>query len=266
MKKLALPAIALILAIASIATGLLSLAAHSSLNKKVYARGGTLIRTLSERIDYANKVVDQFILDPALPGYDSCMSCGITAGGDAIAWYNKELTNLIPGHTAGTQGSRWRWSATTSAVTNMFATLYTDMNATSQGVTLDGYLGGLDTYATRQGYTFTSENTMEENGMLDNKFKTALRSGKLLSIFMSGYNITMGPAVYSGYDTVSLEEYAGAHIMTAYGYMENKYYNAQGVMFRQDTYLLVNTGFGSLKAVRLNSHITIVDCYILNIF
>lgn len=234
-----------------------------------YARGGSKIQTIQERIDYSVRDVDSYSLNPTVPGYDSGISCGPTAGGVAIAWYNKTLPNLIPG--LGSPGTiflnQWIWTTNgTPAIMSMFNQLAVDMDANSEGVTKQGYLDGLEIYVERCGYTFEYENTMGSNGMLNDKYKAALQNGKLLSIFMNGFNISNGLGVYSGYDTINMDEYSGMHIMTAYGYYEVEYMNAEGIIFRKDTYLLANSGLsGQLKWVRLNNYATILDCYIISI-
>ena len=258
----------LMLAILMATTGMLCIGGFSEKRyAQRYAHGGTLIRTINETIYYARRDVDQYYLNPGLPLYYG-NSCGIIAGGVSIAHFNVDYTNLIPGHTAGKYVlGKWSWTGQNNYIDDLFAQLYIDMDANSYGVTIAGYLDGLDTYVDRQGYEFTSTNTMNGSALDLGACISAFQSGELVSIFMDGFNVTDGPlaSFAGGEDLFILEEYAGAHVMAAYGYAIVEYFDEFETMFRQDTFLAVNNGFGDLGYVRINANITIDDCYAINV-
>jgi hypothetical protein len=107
--------------------------------------------------------------------------------------------------------------------------------------------------------------------VINDGYKAQMQSGKLLTVFMYGFNFIDGSNGFKsspaqGYDEVIIELYGGAHVMVAYGYREIKYFNAQNEQFRKDIYLYVHTGTGSaLGLLRLTSHITLDDAYISHI-
>lgn len=241
---------------------------YAQSEETVYARGGDKINSFSETINYSTRVNEYHVNWPALPGYFSNYTCGITGGVNLIAWYNR-LYPLIPNHLAGIEFmGEWVWNGQTQQISDLFPTLYTAMNASAQGVTMSGYLNGLKSYTIGKGKTFTQTSHRNSNGTLNNSYMTAVEDGKLLTLFVDGFNFTQGPAGYSGYDIVTVEEYSGAHILVVYGYYNVSYYNSSSnIPFRQDKYLLVHTGFGALLSwIKLNGyHITIDQLYTTHI-
>lgn len=125
------------------------------------------------------------------------------------------------------------------------------------GVTRSEYVYGLAYYGNylRGFQTFYSEQRLNNNAV-DESFKTHIESGKVIALFLDGYNITSSGGVehWNGYDEVALTEYSGAHIMTAFGYEEVKYKNEQGNIFRQDMYARVHTGISGLGWIRLSTN------------
>lgn len=244
--------------------------AFAAENKSRYfERGGEFLGLFSETINYASKQESMFVQNPGLPGYGSSLGCGIVAGGNIVAWYNKQYPQLIPGHTAGQYfWGNWMWSSANAYTSAMNTQLAADMGAVNNGVTINGYLGGLNTYATGKGRSFTSANMMAGGGIgnvLNLGYKSALENGQLMTIFLDTFNVLDTTSVDSfenqGYDIVSMEEYSGAHIMAVYGYREISYLNAQHQVFRQDIYLFVHTGFGgTLGMTRItNFHYGMID-------
>jgi len=237
----------------------------------VYARGGTYVGLVTETINYYDRKESFYMTDPEIPGYSTGYTCGIVAGGNIVAWYNGtslyEL--LIPNHTAGQYfWGEWLWGTAGSGMSAMFASLNTDMGATSLGVTISGYRNGMGTYATRQGYTFTSTSIMGTGGdLLDPSYMGAIKSGKLMTIFVDGFTIMdigdLKTFKASKYDTVIMEQYTGAHVMAIYGYRDVKYYDSNDDIFRHDIYLICHTGFGgTLGMMRVTSHCTLDAAYL----
>lgn len=227
--------------------------AYSSENATSYfVSGGEYLGLFSETINYAHKQEKMFVQNPGLPGYGSSLGCGIVAGGNIVPWYNKQYPELIPGHTAGQYfWGNWLWASANAHTAAMNTQLAADMGTVNNGVTINGYLGGLNTYATGKGRSFTSANMMATGGngnVLNPGYKAALESGQLMTIFLDTFNILGTTSVESfesqGYDNVYMEEYYGGHVMAVYGYREISYLNAQYQMFRQDIYLFVHIGFG----------------------
>ena len=227
--------------------------------------------TSTENIYYSYRTIEEYTINPKLPAYISALGCGNAAGINIVAWYSRNLTNLIPGFNAGQNFlGTWLWSMSNNYTTTMSNQLYTDMGAFQNGaqhlVSINGYLNGLNAYSTRQGYNFTKSKVKGSGGALLNpSYKTALQNGQLMTIFTNGFNMNAKVTSYSGYDHVTMEEYAGAHIMAVYGYKEYSYYNVQNQLIQKDIYLMMYTGWGTqLSMIKLTS-CTLDDAYITHI-
>jgi len=271
MRKILNLLLVLVLTITSFA-GILSIPAGAASDTEYFERGGSMFNYFYDRIDYHHKTIVTGFLDPniELPEYQSSYSCGITAGGVIVSWYNKDLSGLIPGHTAGTYSKlgTWKWTGQNATINSLFGTMYTLMNAanTGGGVTIANYLGGLNSYASGQNYTFTSS-SIHNGSAFTSDYRTAINSGKLLSVFMDGFNMCLGVSQYSGYDIALITEYNGTHIMVVYGYADITYYDSNDNIIRVDNYLVTHDCMTPmLTMVRLNNaHLTIDDCYITHI-
>lgn len=243
----------------------------SQYKQYLLTRGGTVAGTVNETIQYSRRESETKIMNPALPGYSTNYTCGVTAGGVTIAYLDRVYINLIPNFTPGTQvGSAYIWAASSSsALQTMFTTLYTNMGSSMGGVTTIQYMAGLTSYVVGQGYTMTFDTGRGGNNAINAAFKTAIDSGWPVTLFLDGFNIVgnAGLQVYSaaGYDIVNFTEYGGAHVMTAYGYDIVSYFNSSNVMFRQDTYLNVNDGYGSISRIRINTNCTLDAAYITKV-
>ena len=239
--------------------------------KRYQRRGANLIRAFTERVDYTASYPSSYSTNPQLPDYaantlNSYGTCGVTAGGNIVAWYNKTYSGLIPGHTAGKLffGS-WIWTIQNSYIDALLGDLSVAMDETVDGVTISEYHQGMTSYVTGKSRTYTKTSLMNPNGTLNFEAAAeALDDDKLISIFVDGFNMIYLTS-YSGYDLIYTEEYGGAHVMSVCGYGEIKYHDANG-LFRTDTYFIVQTGLGlSPMLLKLNSSISIEDCYITHI-
>lgn len=242
-------------------------ASAESENKQYMVPGGKLIGSVNENIYYSSLEEASYVNPYNMPDYTYGYSCGVTAGVNLIAWYNRPKPVLIPNHSAGyTLFGMWIWTGQNATINNLFPVVSTLMNETSNGVTIQGYLNGLNSYAAGKNLTFNSSSLMN-NGVLSQSYKTELSSGKILSIFLDGFNVTYGPSLEpGGYHHLILEQYAGAHIMTVYGWYEITYKNAQNVAVRKDSYLYVGTGLNPSNALLLiNSHCTVDAVYTTHI-
>ena len=235
-----------------------------------FDRGGSLLYSFTDTVNYHEKDDVSYYVDPILPKYISSYTCAITAGGNIIAWYNKDYPALIPGHTAGsTLFGRWIWTGQNTYIDNLFATLNSLMASPSGGVTISNYLSGMNSYVTGKGRTFTSSSLMSSGALNFSGCKTAIENDrKLLTIFADGFTfVGIEGNSASKFDTLYTRVYQGAHTMAVFGWREVKYKNSSGVTFRTDRYLHVNNGLdGNHVLLYLNSSYTTVDaCYITHI-
>lgn len=234
---------------------------------KHYQRGGTYTGSYLERITYDSKYTSGYTMAPTLPGYSGDnYKCTVIAGGIVISWYQAQYAGLIPGHTARkTVFGIETWTGQDSYVNAMFTQLYVDMGSNPEGNTIAQYLNGMNTYVNRKGFTFTGTHLINSNGSVHwNNVRAAIESNQLVTIFLSGFNVTSGITAYNGYDEVLIEKYSGNHAMAVYGY-EDIQYTINGVP-RIDTYLLVHTGLATpIYKIRINTECTVDAAYVTHI-
>jgi hypothetical protein len=251
------------------AAAILPRAGQACDEEKIYARGANLISINNETINYAYRTTTLYIIPNEMTTFLSSYSCGITAGGNLINYYNRQFPQLIPGHSSGRIFlGNWVWYGQNNIIRDMYDDLYVRMNGTPLGVTNAGYRAGLTSYAASKGRTMTYQSSMTGSN-LNNTYKTALLDNKIVSIFVDGYNI-ISPGSFTtsqGADVLQIWIYGGAHIMVAYGFYEVKYFNSSNINFRTDNYLLVGTGFSQPGRgfLRLNQNVTIDDCFVSHI-
>ena len=204
-----------------------------------------------------------------LPQYISSYTCGISAGGEIFGFYDRLYEELIPNHQGIIFRGKYLYGTQGSAVSKMYDELYVMMNATSDGVTIPGFISGVKAYASSKGRTASLDSAMKNNKLDSTQYKSAFKSDKLLSLFVDGFNIIVPGDIeeYDTYDYVTIYRNAGAHVMIAYGYKEISYFNEQNQCFRTDSYLYVNSGLSqpAFGLVRLNSHCTVDDGYITEV-
>lgn len=236
---------------------------------KYQISGGTPIGGISEFIYYDHSEIDSFALNPSMPVYGA-INCGVMSGVNTVAWYNKELTGLIPGHTPGRYiGSSWGWTTKNQYIKDLCDELDTLMGGGgSSGVTISGYLGGMISYVSGKNYSLAISDVRAGNNSLNSSFKTAIQAGGLVALFLDTFNITSSVGVlhYNGYDYISLTQYTGCHVMTAFGYKEISYFDQYNVMFRKDMYARVQTGCGDDGWIRINDYCTLDAAWMTRIY
>ena len=231
--------------------------------------GGTPLDVIEEQIDFAYKQVETYYNPYELPQYSSSYSCGISAGGEIFGFYDRLYEELIPNHQGFTFQNRYFYGTQGEAVQNMYDELYGMMNATSDDVTIPGFIGGVKAYAVSKGRTATLSSAMNNNSLNLEACKTAFKNEKLLSLFVDGFHIIAKYDLeeYENHDHVTINRVVGAHVMIAYGYKVISYYNEQNQCFRTDVYLYVNSGLShpALGLLRINAYCTRDDAYITEV-
>ncbi|MCL1944889.1 MAG: hypothetical protein FWF56_03670 [Firmicutes bacterium] len=249
----------------------------SNHNAKIGEPG--FVGVFEEDINYNTRTLDAFGTKPyKIPGYDAfpdesgnfvSFSGGTRAAGDIMAWYNGMVdgADLIPGHEP------WQyflgekvWNEETRALHDAFAVLRDDMQSYG-GVTINNYFNGLDKYVTRMGRSLSyNTNFLQESGdlagIISSSFIDALKSEKMLTVFMSGFLLGDDPTtIQNGVDYIGGDIYDGLYVMPADGYSIYTYYDENGNQIRQDIYLNVRDLFHSNHMVRLTSHTTLYGLY-----
>lgn len=236
---------------------------------KLYERGGTPSYVDDVRIDYAYKIEEEYVNPYGIPGYLSRYTCGVSAGGVAIGFYDRLYEELIPNHAGSTIWGKYFYGSHDAEVEIMYDSLYTKMNATSAGVTLNGYTNGVKSYTSSKGRITTFTSVMNGTQINASQYKTAIINGKLLTVFMDGFSIIdFGSfSTYNGYDKIYTYVNIGCHVMVAYGFLDVSYYNSSNQCFRKDTYLYVSSGYSIPMQclVKLNQYCIIDECYITDV-
>jgi len=237
-------------------------------NGGISIRGGDVVRPVLERIDFHRREIEMFAMNPNMPIYMSGFNCGVTAGGSKIAFYQRIHRELIPGHNPGVFiGPHWAWTSG-PLVTAMFNELHGRMGG-GIGVTIDQYWIGIAGYAMSRGLGFELGHIHRSDGTLRPSFFTAIHNNQPVSLFLNGFNIisNIGFNLNASHDIISFVEYAGRHIMVAYGYRILSYFDENDVMFRQDIYLNVHTAFSSIPRafIRINTHSTLETALVTHI-
>ena len=244
-------------------------------NEKYYQAttyGGTPIGSVNETIEYDHKTTNECMISTGIPEYYAFgYTCGISAGGNVVAYYNKQYPTLIPGHLAGMDFfGTWCWMGQNEYIDALHTNLYIAMGANPSGTTLWGYLGGLASYVGGKGKSLAISDVSDTSSSLDPAYIAAINDNKLITLFLDGFNIIDNGAgfnTYNGYDIAKFTEYFGAHVMVAYGYKIVSYYDDQNYMFREDTYLYVGTSYNIGNALlRINTNCTIDEAYVTQVF
>ena len=279
MKKIS--AIMLVLVLVMKSSVLLGMGVATQ-TKKIYAqdetiykttlRGGNEIEVLTERINFHRRESLRRLTNPALPSYGVGFNCGATSGAIIIAYFNRIFPTLIPGHVAGMQlGNHFIWAPELSSplLLNMFSEIHQLMGG-QNGVTQQMFLSGLTTYVTSRGLSFGTTIAHTGPNHINLEFINSIQHNRPVAMFFrDSFNIVenmRGIERFPDHDIVRLTQLAGNHVMTAYGYYMVQYFDVNNRMFRQDTYLYINSGFGELVRTRINTHTTISNAFSINIW
>jgi len=201
-----------------------------------------------------------------MPVFNTGISCGVIGGMHIIGGYNAVHPELIPGFNSVRMivgFPAWNSSASTyrTAVANE---LHQRMGG-GQGVTLNQYIGGMNSLAQNRGRTFHNQSMMVGGSLNLPALKAQLRQNRYATIFMlNTFNISsVSTESGRGRDRFSLEEWGGNHIMAVFGYQTRIYRDIYGDIIRTKNFLEVATGFGvSRGLLYLNDFVTIYNVHI----
>lgn len=229
----------------------------------------------SEDIYYSRKVGNVPVFtDNAIPTYDPntdlTNSCGATAGGILLGFYDKYYENLIPGYTTYfTANGRYK-PKDRVYIPAVMQRLYTLMrtNVDAVGVSETDCLNGLEDYIEEKGYNVEYKSIKNTAGAFQlNIVKDAVAKNKLVLLFCDEAKL-VSVASGNGYDRVVTSVIRSKHVMVAYGYDKIDYYNSKNELFRSDTYLLVATGLSivSTDYISVNSTSWLDNGYVVEIY
>ncbi len=214
------------------------------LEEKAYYSMGELILG-RETITYLSKSEDVFNLakrHPSISRANETMdTCGTNAGANLIQYWDRYKINLIANFNPGTAiGTNYLYNTSTS-LSAVVDQLYYDMGAPANGgITIDEFMGGINTYCTRQGYTATFTSLMDGAGRFSySNVKQAFAQDLPVVMFLDRFSfVTISEA--SGTDTLAKYIGQATHTMVGFGYRDITYTLSNGT--RVDKYIAVATG------------------------
>lgn len=202
----------------------------------------------TQYINYSDRTEDFITTDNRSPLYsantDLSNSCGPTAGGIVVGFYDKYYANLIPNYTSYYPATGKYKTKDSTYIPALMQTLYTLMrtNVDDVGVSESDCKAGLKTYVEQQGYNLSYTSVKSGSSFQFDTVKNAINNNKVALLFCD--EVTLIDIGFGDkYDAIVSMGVQGNHIMVAYGYSTVKYYNGKGVNFRTDNYLVVATGF-----------------------
>ena len=236
-----------------------------------YADAPILSTYASETVSFSSRTLDSYYTPGGFPFFTQVNgmtnACGAVAGTGIISFYDKYYPDLIPNWTSYYPASgvyRFQDSEHIDAI--MWDLYYLmNTNVTGEGVTEQEFLNGFETYVKNCGFKVNMHNVVSGSNFDYNTYKNAIDNNKVVALLSLPGNIyTL--AEHSNYDVIATAYIDGPHIMVAYGYYDVKYYNSNGTLFRNDTYLIVATGLSASKTAfyKINPH-NLTSAYIVNI-
>ena len=210
--------------------------------------GATNFVEQSETITYATKVhSDGYAIPrdlPDLTGRFNGSGCANTAGAVIITYYDRFQTNLIPDFTPYflIGGGLLCYRTTAPEVINVVETLRDDMGTVNGGTTFSQFEAGMRTYASRQGYTYSSSSVLSWGSFDFNKYKTSVDADKPVALFFSGFSMLDRIETNGTADTIVNDYAQSGHVMVGCGYKYDTYYNSANQVISTRYYLKVASG------------------------
>ena len=227
----------------------------------------------TETINYTKRtLVDKTTVNGA-PTYDANLdlanSCGPTAGGIVVGFYDKYYENLIPNYTAYYTATGKYKKKDQVYVPAVMQNLYTLMrtNVDDVGVSEADCKNGLKTYVEQKGYKLTYTSVKNTWGTFQLSIvKNAIDNNKPILLFCDEAGL-ISLAEGDHYDKIVTSIVQNRHVMVAYGYCTVNYYNGLNENFRTDTYLIVSSGLYtmSLAYVQVNTTSWLDNGYVVTI-
>ena len=239
------------------------------LQDKAYYSMGELER-VNEVVNYVSRSEDTLLLARRHPSIctsgETIDTCGTNAGANLIQYWDRYKTNLIAAYTPGTLlGTNYLYHSSAS-LTAVVDQLYYDMGAPANGgITIDAFIGGINTYCTRQGYSATFTSLMDSSGNFSySNVKQAFAQNLPIVMFLDQFSFV---TIAESDSSDSIAKYIGevTHTMAGFGYRDITYTLSSGT--RVDQYIAVSTGRSECPQgyMNINENNTIDAVYSLNV-
>ncbi len=196
-------------------------------------------------------------------------SCGPTAGGIIVGFYDKYLEDLIPNYRVYYPANGRYRIKDDVYIPAVMQELYTLMrtNVDDVGVSEADCKNGLKTYVEQKGYNINYSSVKNVWGTFQlESVKNAIDNNKPVLLFCDEVGL-ISVSEADHYDKIVTLSVQNRHVMVAYGYSIIKYYNGNNQNFRTDTYLIVSSGLmtPSTAYVQVNTTSWLDNGYIVSI-
>ena len=211
----------------------------------------------TEYINYATKQSTYKSINGTFPLYYNLNSnlkncCANVAGANIVGYYDRFYEDFIPNCTPGFVRNNvytyYPISMNRTERQGVIDTLYVNMltNNPNAGTSQTNYKAGLKTYINEKGKS-VSYNSVITNGKLDlNKVNAQFDQGNPISLYTQGFNVSAVEATSDTQTTLVKVLFSTNHIMVAYGYLKEDYYDANGRLITSKIYMFVASGIQGL--------------------
>lgn len=230
-----------------------------------------------ETITFSSKNDEEIFIDGGLPKYYDTSAelkntCANVAGAITLGYFDKDYDELIPNFKAARViRDKVLFSTQTAAIQDVIIDLYQKMNTNSlgNGTSVEQFKNGLTQYVKEHGRNI-SYNQLVKNEQIDfDAYKRSVEEKKPIVLFVSKYTMLSITDFEkdSNTDELVMQYYGGDHVLIGYGIREISYFNADGSLKEQITFLRVATGYAqdALAYIRLDDRIRVIDGYTINI-
>lgn len=207
--------------------------------------GGVSFVTQSETINYATKETTEKMFQNGVPNYTKQgeqTSCANIAGAIAIGYYDRYYEELIPNFVAYMQyGVLFMYKSGGFEVEALMGSLYKTMGTDvgGAGTTFEGFQNGMKTYVQGQGYTYQTEDLGSLNF---EKYKSVIDSEKPVVLFLDDFSIRITGEDNGSSEIIKSDYCNTPHVVVAYGYKIETYYNESNQIVAKKTYLKIASG------------------------
>lgn len=233
--------------------------AYNDESQEIYYCGGTDYTVATESFSYTTKEVEEYSINSSFPNY-YCVngelknSCANSAGATIVGYFDRYYPDLIPDYTPGrTKNSKYIYYSMSYyaglkqvVIDDLYSRMLT--NVGREGTTQNNYRAGLSSYVSSKGLSITYNSVMT-NGVFDlGKAKVQFANESPISLFLSGYNFS---TFTDENNQISIQKrlYNSTHVAVAYGYVKTKYFNENGGLIKEITYLKVATILNEVTGV-----------------
>ena len=225
----------------------------------------------SEVIPYATKEMTNVQTDGGAPTYTPTAnltnSCGAVAGSEIVAFYDKYYPELIPGwdsyYTSNGKYRKQEGTYVPALMIELYDLMLTNVNGS--GTSESEFKVGLQNYFTKRNYSLSYQSVKSGSYLNFDACKAAVDNNKVMVLFITPGEVYVISET-TNQDNLNAYTITGNHIMVAFGYLEIKYYNESGQLFRTDRYVKVATGYDyiSIAYYKINSS-NLEAAYVVNV-